>query len=102
MQWEWNWCFPDCEMEKERRFAGGKLELALNVVDGLIQDLSIFGDFGRRDGGTERALNGRQYREEAVAQVLDGLEFEEYFVGIRTEFRACLTDLSIERKASQV
>jgi lipoate-protein ligase A len=95
-QWEWNYgASPDCEMEKERRFAGGKLELKLNVVDGLIQDLSIFGDFfGRRDvAELERALNGRQYREEAVAQVLDGLEFEEYFVGIsRTEFLQCLFD----------
>lgn len=95
-RWEWNYgASPECEMEKEKRFAGGKLELKLNVVDGLIQDLHIFGDFfGRRDvTELENLLNGTQYRESAVEDVLGQVEFAEYFVGItKEEFLQCLFD----------
>lgn len=93
-KWEWNYgASPECEMEKERRFAGGKLELKLNVVEGLIQGLKIFGDFfGRRDvAELEQLLNGRQYRESAVAEALEQVEFEEFFFGItREDFLQCL------------
>lgn len=95
-KWEWNYgASPECEMEKERRFAGGKLELKLNVVEGLIQGLKIFGDFfGRRDvAELEQLLNGRQYRESAVAEALEQVEFEEFFFGItREDFLQCLFD----------
>ncbi|HHW73213.1 MAG TPA: lipoate--protein ligase, partial [Firmicutes bacterium] len=93
-RWEWNYgASPECEMEKQRRFPGGKLELRFNVVDGLIRDLTIFGDFfGRRDAAElAEQLNGTQFRESAVAEVLARVDFEEYFALIsREEFLQCL------------
>lgn len=93
-RWEWNYgASPECEMEKQRRFPGGKLELRFNVADGLIRDLTIFGDFfGRRDAAElAEQLNGTQFRESAVAEVLARVDFEEYFALIsREEFLQCL------------
>ncbi len=95
-RWEWNYgASPECEMEKEARFTGGKLELKLNVQEGLIQDLNIFGDFfGQRDvRELAEKLNGTQYRESAVSEVLAEVPLEEYFIGItRDEFLQCLFD----------
>jgi len=95
-RWDWNYgASPECEIEKEARFTGGKLELKFNVRDGLLQDLHIFGDFfGRRDVKELAAkLNGTQYREEAVRKVLAESEFGEYFFNItREEFLQCLFD----------
>lgn len=93
-QWEWNYgASPECEMEKEERFAGGKLELKLNVVDGLIQDLNIFGDFFGKKDVAELAtmLSGKQYRESVIAHFLVEIPFEDYFIAItRDEFLHCL------------
>lgn len=95
-RWDWNYgASPECEIEKEARFTGGKLELKFNVRDGLLQNLHIFGDFfGRRDVKELAAkLNGTQYREEAVRKVLAESEFGEYFFNItREEFLQCLFD----------
>lgn len=95
-KWEWNYgASPECEMEKEARFAGGKLELKLNVTDGLIRDMTIFGDFFGEKDVTELAnmLNGKQYRESVIADFLAEIPFEEYFIGItRDEFIHCLFD----------
>ncbi|HPT82403.1 MAG TPA: lipoate--protein ligase [Limnochordia bacterium] len=93
-RWDWNYgASPECEVEKEARFSGGKLELKFNVRAGLIEDLHIFGDFfGRRDV-TELAqmLSGTPYRDDAVEQVLAEAEFEEFFFNItREEFLHCL------------
>ena len=95
-KWEWNYgASPECEMEKEARFTGGKLELKLNVTDGLIRDMAIFGDFFGEKDVTELAnmLNGKQYRESVIADFLAEIPFEEYFIGItRDEFIKCLFD----------
>lgn len=92
--WDWNYgASPECEIEKEARFTGGKLELKFNVKDGLIQDLHIFGDFfGRKDvRELAQLLNGKQYRESVVEEVLGRIEFGEFFFNIsREEFLQCL------------
>ena len=93
-RWDWNYgASPECEIEKEARFTGGKLELKFNVKDGLIQDLHIFGDFfGRKDvRELAQLLNGKQYRESVVEEVLGRIEFGEFFFNIsREEFLQCL------------
>jgi lipoate-protein ligase A len=93
-QWDWNYgASPESEIEKEERFAGGKLELKFNVRDGVIQDMNIFGDFFGKSSVTHFAqlLNGKDYRESVIAEVLADVEFGEYFIGItRDEFLRCL------------
>ena len=78
---------------KEQRFAGGKLELHLNIREGRISDLQIFGDFFGTLPVRELAerINGRQYREEDVAAALAEVDFTQYFLGIsEAEFIECL------------
>lgn len=93
-QWDWNYgASPESEIEKEERFAGGKLELKFNVRDGVIQDMNIFGDFFGKSNVTHFAqlLNGKDYRESVIAEVLADVEFGEYFIGItKDEFLRCL------------
>lgn len=93
-RWDWNYgASPESEIEKEQRFAGGKLELKFNVVDGVIQDMNIFGDFFGRNSVTQFAqlLNGKDYRENVITATLAEVEFGEYFIGItKDEFLHCL------------
>jgi lipoate-protein ligase A len=93
-QWDWNYgASPDAEIEKEERFAGGKLELKFNVTDGVIQDMNIFGDFFGKLNVAHFAnmLNGNDYRETVIAELLDQVNFEDYFIGItREDFLHCL------------
>jgi lipoate-protein ligase A len=93
-RWEWNFGeSPECEIVKEQRFAGGKLELHLNIREGRISDLQIFGDFFGTLPVRELAerINGRQYREEDVAAALAEVDFTQYFLGIsEAEFIECL------------
>lgn len=93
-RWDWNYgASPECEVEREARFTGGKLELKFNVRDGLIQDLHIFGDFFGKKDVSELAqhLNGKQYRDDVIAHLLAQTSFEDYFMGItRDEFLNCL------------
>lgn len=93
-QWDWNYgASPECGVEKEERFAGGKLELKFNITDGLIQDMNIFGDFfGEKDvANFAKLINGKHYQEDVIAELLDDVGFSEYFVGItKDEFLHCL------------
>lgn len=92
--WEWNFGeSPECEITKEQRFAGGKLELHFNVINGLIQDMKIFGDFFGTLPITELAgrLNGTPYRRADAAALLDEIDFSQYCLGIKPdEFLDCL------------
>lgn len=93
-RWEWNFGeSPECEVVKEQRFTGGKLELHLNIREGRIADLRIYGDFFGTLPVSELAerINGRQYREADVAVALAEVDFSQYFLGItREEFLECL------------
>ncbi len=95
-KWEWNFGeSPECEIIKEQRFAGGKLELHFNIISGLIQDMKIFGDFFGTlpiDELAER-LNGTPYRRTDVSAVLTEMDFSQYCLGIKPEeFLNCLFD----------
>lgn len=84
-KWEWNYGeSPAFDIEKGKRFGGGKLELRFNVNDGVINNLKIFGDFfGKKEvNDLEDLLIGKQYREQAIRSVLDNIDFGEYFSGI--------------------
>lgn len=94
LNWEWNYGqSPAFQVEKGRRFEGGKLELKFNVEAGKIVDIRIFGDFfGKKDTKEiEELLKNRDYREEAIIDVLGSLNFNEYLSGITLEnFIECL------------
>jgi len=86
--WEWNYGeSPEFSLVKEGRYAGGKLEFHLDVKDGTIKDLRIFGDFlGTKDLSTlEASLKGIPYNEEAVKTVISQEPLNEYFFNITME-----------------
>ncbi len=87
-KWEWNYGqSPDFSIEKQGRYEGGKVEFHLNVSEGKIQDIKIFGDFlGSRDiTELQDKLKGTNYEEEAFKKVLDNEPLDEYFFNISVD-----------------
>jgi lipoate---protein ligase len=86
--WEWNYGeSPEFNIEKNKRFAGGKLDLRFNVKGGnksTISYIRILGDFfGKKEiNELESKLIGTLYKEENVRSVLSSLDFENYFTNI--------------------
>lgn len=93
-KWEWNYGeSPEFNLEKGKRYAGGKLDLRLNVSDGEISCIKILGDFfGKKEvSELEALLIGKQYEEEAIRKLLTVINFESYFAGITVDdFVACM------------
>ena len=93
-RWEWNYGeSPAFDIEKGKRFTGGKLELRFNVRDGKISTIKILGDFfGKNEvNELEALLSNKQYREEAIREVLSSIVFEDYFAGITADdFIECM------------
>ena len=70
--WEWNWGTPfQCEWENSGRFPGaGGVELKVQLVNGLIRDARITGDFFGSAVPLEEVLRNCRFRREDVEQVL--------------------------------
>lgn len=83
--WEWNYGeSPDFSLVKERRYVGGKVQFHLDIKDGIISDVKLFGDFlGKLDtNDLETILKGIKYREEDVRLAIVDFPIEEYFYNI--------------------
>lgn len=86
--WEWNYGrSPAFTFQKGERFAGGYLEVRLDVQKGFIARCKIHGDFfGRREVEELEALfTGARYEPAALRDLLTGVEVEEYMAGITQE-----------------
>jgi lipoate-protein ligase A len=92
--WEWNYGeSPAFDVEKEKRFIGGNLDLRFNVVEGKISSIKILGDFfGKKEvSELEGLLIGNQYKEEIIRKLLTALDFENYFSAISVDdFVECM------------
>ena len=75
---------PRSNVQRDRRFLGGEIDVRLDVQDGRIAGLRIFGDFmGRRDvGELEARLRGVLYQRDAMMDALVGVDLSEFFTGI--------------------
>lgn len=93
-RWEWNYGeSPEFDIQKGKRFTGGKLELRLNVSDGEIKKIKINGDFfGKKEVNELEALFvQKKYRELDIKNLLENIDFENYFAGISiTDFIDCM------------
>ena len=81
-QWSWNFGYsPRYSFEKGIRTQGGNLEFHMNVRQGLIQDIRIFGDFFHRydTEPVEKALVGVRHDHEAIREALSGFRLDDYF-----------------------
>ncbi len=93
-KWEWNYGkSPEFNIEKGKRFTGGKLDLRFNVSEGIISSIKILGDFfGKKEVlGLEELLIGKQYKEEIIRKLLTDIDIENYFAGITVDdFVECM------------
>ncbi len=85
-----NWNYgenPACNVQRARRFPAGEIDVRLDVQEGRIAAIRVFGDFmGRFDvAGLEQRLLGVAYEREAIDAVLDGVELRDYFGEIERE-----------------
>lgn len=92
--WEWNFGeSPKFNIEKSKRYPAGKIETKIDVEDGIIKSLKIYGDFfgGGEISTVEEKFKGVRYKEEDIDQVLDSIDVEYYFAKIsKEELKACI------------
>lgn len=80
--WGWNIGHaPPFNVQKEHRFAVGKLDARIQVEKGKIQAISFFGDFfGQQDvTQLEKQLIGTQYEPLALKMTLQEINITDYF-----------------------
>ena len=94
--WEWNFGqSPGYNMVNGIQTGGGHLETHLDVSNGIIRNIRIFGDFFNIGDITEleQLLTGTQHNETHVRRKLQQINLFDYFVNITEEevFR-CITN----------
>jgi lipoate-protein ligase A len=80
--WEWNYGEnPASNVQRSQRFPAGEIDVRVDVQQGRIAGLRIFGDFmGRSNvGELESRLQGLIYERSAVESALESLDLMEYF-----------------------
>jgi len=86
--WEWNYGHsPAYNVKKTRVFNGGALQLLIDVKDGQINSLRIYGDFFGNGDITllEQVLNGVQLHESAISAALSGIPVGDLINGLTSE-----------------
>lgn len=87
-RWEWNFgSSPKYNLSRSGCFPSGIVEVNLQVRQGQIEDIHIYGDFfGTCDKAElEEALTGVSHREETIRAALAGFDLPAYIHGITTE-----------------
>jgi len=86
--WEWNFgTSPDYKFKNEKKFAGGTVEVNLNVEKGIIKNVKICGDFfGKYDvSEVENLLKGVKHSEEEIKKVLSNIDINDYLANITVD-----------------
>lgn len=80
--WDWNFGEnPRCNVQRSHRYPAGEIDVRLDIQDGRIAEVRIFGDFmGRLDvADVEGRLAGLPYERVAVAAALADIAISDYF-----------------------
>jgi lipoate-protein ligase A len=86
--WEWNFGkSPAFNVQKKKRFPTGLVDTRIQVEQGAIRSVRIFGDFlGHGEiQGIEDLLTGTMYRKKSLLQCLEGVDLSQYFGAMETE-----------------
>lgn len=86
--WEWNYGeSPKFNYQNYKRFPFGSIDVRFNVVNGLIKDSKIYGDFfGTADVALlQEKLNGVKYEKTEVQKAIENEPLEKYFGNITKE-----------------
>lgn len=96
LTWEWNYgSSPAFNITKSNRFEGGKVEVQLDVENGLIKTCSIFGDFFCNGDISviQDAVTGCKYEKNAVLEALNSVNTAGMLYLIKTEeLVSCFVD----------
>lgn len=88
--WEWNFGqSPKFNIQRTRRFDVGEIDLRLDVEDGHIENLKIYGDFFGKEPveQLEDRLQGARYRRDDIEELLKPVDVEQYFGAVpKSEF----------------
>ncbi len=83
--WEWNYGnSPKFDIERNTRFAGGKIQVFANIENLEIKGIKFFGTFFGNNSDLseiEKALVGIKYTASAVKMALSSLPFSNWFAG---------------------
>ncbi|MEA1962094.1 MAG: lipoate--protein ligase [Bacillota bacterium] len=79
----WNWNFgasPRFNVQRSKRYDWGKLDLRISVSKGMIENLTIYGDFFSSDDLEEfiQGFVGTPYEVSAIQRRLDSIPIERY------------------------
>jgi len=80
--WSWNYGrSPQFNVQKSARFPAGKVDARIDVEDGHVRAIRLFGDFsGRRDvSELEAHLVGVPYDRERLSAALTDVDLDSYF-----------------------
>lgn len=83
--WDWNYGrSPEFDLVRRERFGIGSIEAKMNVSQGTIQDIRIFGDFfGLGEiSDVEKALTGVKYEKAAIEAAVETIDVKTYFGNI--------------------
>ena len=86
--WDWNFGqSPGYNMVNSLQTSGGHLEVHLDVQNGIIRHVSIFGDFFHISdiSGLEQSLAGTPHNEIHIRRKLEQIDISDYLVNITTD-----------------
>ena len=86
--WDWNYGrSPEFNLERQKRFPIGSIEVRLDVANGEIEKAKIFGDFfGLGEiKDVENQLIGTRYDKKALEECIDEIDLTHYFGNITKE-----------------
>ncbi|MGO3182938.1 MAG: lipoate--protein ligase [Aequorivita sp.] len=86
--WEWNYGrSPKFNVQRNKRFPIGEVDLRIFVEKGHIKEFRIFGDFFGKDpvANLEKLLTGVRYERNTISKLLKDVNMKEYFGDIEKE-----------------
>lgn len=86
--WAWNFGYsPKYAMQKMMKTNGGFIELHMNVDNGIIRDVKIYGDFFNKFdiSEIEKLLIGTPHLEGPLLDKLQSIPFRDYFHNVHPE-----------------
>jgi len=86
--WDWNYGkSPKFNIQRNKRFAIGEIDLRIFVDKGLIKEFKVYGDFfGKEPVATlENLLLETRYEKEDITEILRNVNLKEYFGDIGEE-----------------
>ena len=93
--WSWNWGAPfEAPWENSKRFEGaGILELKVKLLNGVVSECKLTGDFFGDPGVVENALKGVLFRKDAIAEALKTLSVSDHIRGVDNAMFLSLIEL---------